>query len=45
VGVFRDLERPVYEDALADQIVTAQKNRGPGDLMSLITQTGTWEID
>jgi 2-oxoglutarate ferredoxin oxidoreductase subunit beta len=45
VGVFRELDRPVYEDALADQIVAAQKNRGPGDLGTLITQTGTWEVD
>jgi 2-oxoglutarate ferredoxin oxidoreductase subunit beta len=45
VGVFREMDRPVYEEELSRQIVAAQEQRGPGDLRQLITQTGTWEVD
>jgi 2-oxoglutarate ferredoxin oxidoreductase subunit beta len=44
VGVFRKLERPVYEDSLQQQILDAQTKRGPGDLQALIGSTGTWTV-
>jgi len=42
VGVFRSMQRPVYEESLDQQILDAQAKRGPGDLEKLITSTGTW---
>ncbi len=45
IGVFRAVERPLYEDSLTEQILTAQENRGPGDLEKLITQTGAWDVN
>jgi 2-oxoglutarate ferredoxin oxidoreductase subunit beta len=42
IGVFRSMQRPVYEESLDQQILDAQAKRGPGDLQKLITSTGTW---
>src|SRR4249919_441900 len=36
VGVFRDVERPVYDELMADQIATAKERRGEGDLRELL---------
>jgi len=44
IGVFRAVDRPVYEDDLANQIAAAQAKRGPGDLAKLISTTGTWTV-
>jgi 2-oxoglutarate ferredoxin oxidoreductase subunit beta len=43
--VFRDVQRPAYEDDLQRQIGDAQSGRGPADLAEMIRQTGTWTID
>jgi 2-oxoglutarate ferredoxin oxidoreductase subunit beta len=45
LGVFRDVERPLYEDELQRQMRDAQERRGPADLGELIRQTGTWRVD
>jgi 2-oxoglutarate ferredoxin oxidoreductase subunit beta len=44
VGVFRDVERPVYEGEVQRQLVGAQEQRGPGDLEALINSGATWEV-
>jgi 2-oxoglutarate/2-oxoacid ferredoxin oxidoreductase subunit beta len=44
VGVFRDVERPVYEGEVQRQLVGAQEQRGPGDLAALIGSGATWEV-
>ena len=44
VGVFRDVERPIYEGEVQRQLVGAQEQRGPGDLEALISSGATWEI-
>ena len=44
VGVFRKLERPLYEDSLQQQILDAQAKKGPGDLQALLGSTGTWTV-
>jgi 2-oxoglutarate/2-oxoacid ferredoxin oxidoreductase subunit beta len=44
VGVFRKLERSMYEESLQQQILEAQTKRGPGDLQALIGSTGTWTV-
>ena len=44
VGVFREVERPVYDDLMAKQIETARETRGVGDLAALLTSGETWTI-
>jgi len=44
VGVFRDVERPVYDDLMAEQIATATEKRGAGDLAKLLHSGETWTI-
>ena len=44
VGVFRDVERAVYEGEVQRQLVGASEQRGPGDLASLIGSGATWEV-
>ena len=45
VGVFRNIERPVYDELMAEQLVTATDKRGPGDLAALLHSGETWTID
>jgi 2-oxoglutarate/2-oxoacid ferredoxin oxidoreductase subunit beta len=44
VGVFRSVERPVYDELMAEQIATATAKRGPGDLAALLQSGETWTI-
>jgi 2-oxoglutarate/2-oxoacid ferredoxin oxidoreductase subunit beta len=44
IGVFRDVERPIYEGEVQRQLVGAQEQRGPGDLAALIGSGATWEV-
>jgi 2-oxoglutarate ferredoxin oxidoreductase subunit beta len=44
VGVFRSVERPVYDEAVADQIRVAREQRGEGDLEALLHAGDTWQI-
>ena len=44
IGVFRSVERPVYDDLMAEQIATATDKRGPGDLAELLHSGETWTI-
>ena len=44
VGVFRDVERPVYDDLMAEQLATATAKRGEGDLAALLHSGETWKI-
>jgi 2-oxoglutarate ferredoxin oxidoreductase subunit beta len=43
IGVFRDVQRPVYDDLMAEQIETARQQKA-GDLASLLTTGDTWSI-
>jgi 2-oxoglutarate/2-oxoacid ferredoxin oxidoreductase subunit beta len=45
LGIFRDVERPVYGDLARAQVSDAIKSRGAGDLPSLITGSETWIVD
>jgi 2-oxoglutarate ferredoxin oxidoreductase subunit beta len=45
IGVFRSVERPVYDDLMAGQIATAIEQRGDGDLAELLHGGETWTID
>jgi 2-oxoglutarate/2-oxoacid ferredoxin oxidoreductase subunit beta len=44
VGIFRDVERAIYDDLMAEQIETATAKRGAGDLAALLHSGETWTI-
>jgi 2-oxoglutarate ferredoxin oxidoreductase subunit beta len=44
IGIFRDVERPVYDDEVRRQIEDAQRDRGVGDLAGLLASGDTWRI-
>jgi 2-oxoglutarate ferredoxin oxidoreductase subunit beta len=44
IGVFRDVERPVYDELMAEQLESAKAERGEGDLKALIASGDTWTI-
>lgn len=45
VGVFRQLERPVYEDEVGHQLVAARDRSGAGDLKKMLMAGATWTVD
>jgi 2-oxoglutarate/2-oxoacid ferredoxin oxidoreductase subunit beta len=44
LGIFRDVDRPVYDELLAGQIDEATAKGGEGDLAALIGSGDTWTI-
>jgi len=44
IGIFRDIERPVYDELMAEQLETAKAERGEGDLATLLHAGDTWQI-
>jgi 2-oxoglutarate ferredoxin oxidoreductase subunit beta len=44
VGVFRDVDAPVYEDLLDAQIAGAREAQGESDLAGLLHAGDTWTI-
>ena len=44
VGIFRDIEAPVYDDLMADQLDRSVADRGEGDLESLLRSGETWVV-
>jgi 2-oxoglutarate ferredoxin oxidoreductase subunit beta len=44
IGVFRDIERPVYDQLMAEQLDTARAEKGEGDLEALLHAGDTWQI-
>jgi 2-oxoglutarate/2-oxoacid ferredoxin oxidoreductase subunit beta len=44
IGVFRDVERPVYNDLVEGQLAAARETRGEGDLAMLLNSGDTWTI-
>jgi 2-oxoglutarate ferredoxin oxidoreductase subunit beta len=45
VGVFRAVSRPEYSDQVNDQLLAAQRQRGPGDLTALLHSGTTWTVE
>jgi 2-oxoglutarate ferredoxin oxidoreductase subunit beta len=45
IGVFRDIARPVYEQAVQVQLAAASERNGPGDLATLISGGSTWTVE
>ncbi|MFF9204240.1 2-oxoacid:ferredoxin oxidoreductase subunit beta, partial [Streptomyces sp. NPDC014986] len=44
IGVFRSTHRPVYDTLMADQLHTATRQHGTGDLTTLLTGNDTWTV-
>jgi 2-oxoglutarate/2-oxoacid ferredoxin oxidoreductase subunit beta len=44
IGVFRSVQRPVYDDLMADQLETATAQRGAGELEALLYGGETWLV-
>jgi 2-oxoglutarate ferredoxin oxidoreductase subunit beta len=44
LGVFRSLERPVYDDLMGEQLEAARESRGEGDLEALLHSGDTWVV-
>jgi 2-oxoglutarate ferredoxin oxidoreductase subunit beta len=44
IGVFRDVDRPSYDELMAAQLESATEKRGAGELAALIGSGDTWEI-
>jgi 2-oxoglutarate/2-oxoacid ferredoxin oxidoreductase subunit beta len=44
IGIFRDVERPVYDRLMSDQIESARSEQGDGDLAALLHSGDTWTI-
>jgi 2-oxoglutarate ferredoxin oxidoreductase subunit beta len=43
-GIFRAVERPVYDDELGAQLEEAKQKKGNGDLAALLASGDTWSI-
>ncbi len=44
IGVFRDIERPVYEELMEEQVQQAIVTKGKGDLDKLFLSGDTWTV-
>ncbi|MFN3192144.1 MAG: 2-oxoacid:ferredoxin oxidoreductase subunit beta [Aureliella sp.] len=44
IGVFRDVEKDLFEDEVRGQMVAATEKKGPGDLNALFNSGDTWEV-
>jgi 2-oxoglutarate ferredoxin oxidoreductase subunit beta len=44
LGIFRDVQRPVYNEGVAEQIRVATEDQGEGDLHELLHAGDTWTI-
>jgi len=44
IGVFRDVQRPVYDDLMTAQLDQAVAKNGAGDLAALLAGGDTWTI-
>ncbi|MEV5708762.1 2-oxoacid:ferredoxin oxidoreductase subunit beta [Actinoallomurus sp. NPDC052274] len=45
IGIFRNVERPSYDELMRTQIDEAIAQQGPGDLAGLLGSGDTWRID
>jgi len=45
IGVLRAVQRPTYEDLMAQQIADAVKAEGEGDLREIFLEGDTWTVD
>ncbi|MEE9429590.1 MAG: 2-oxoacid:ferredoxin oxidoreductase subunit beta, partial [Melioribacteraceae bacterium] len=43
-GIFRQIEKPSYNDAMEEQMSKVTEARGKGDLETLLFSANTWEV-
>ena len=44
LGVFRDVQKPVYGEGMESQLLAAADRQGPGDLAQLLSSGDTWTV-
>ena len=44
IGVFREVERPIYGEAMMSQLATATERLGKGNLEKLLHSGDTWTV-
>jgi 2-oxoglutarate ferredoxin oxidoreductase subunit beta len=44
LGIFRDVEAPVFDDLMNAQVRDARERKGPGDLAKLLSAGDTWDV-
>ncbi|MGM0616662.1 MAG: 2-oxoacid:ferredoxin oxidoreductase subunit beta [Actinomycetota bacterium] len=44
IGVFRSVDRPVYDDELRQQVAAARERYGEGDLVELLESGNVWDV-
>jgi 2-oxoglutarate ferredoxin oxidoreductase subunit beta len=44
IGIFRQVERPTYDDGMTAQVHQAQEKKGHGDLLNLYLASETWKV-
>jgi len=44
IGVFRDVDRPVYDELMAEQLEAVAAKQGRGDLLKLLHGGDTWQL-
>jgi 2-oxoglutarate ferredoxin oxidoreductase subunit beta len=44
LGVFRDVQRPIYEEGVVKQVADAVHDKGEGDLNTLFNSGDTWNV-
>jgi 2-oxoglutarate ferredoxin oxidoreductase subunit beta len=44
IGVFRAVDRPVYDDLMRDQLEKSRETQGAGDLAELLAGSDTWSV-
>ena len=44
IGVFRDVDAPVYDDLLREQLTDARERSGDGDLRALLEGGNVWDV-
>jgi 2-oxoglutarate/2-oxoacid ferredoxin oxidoreductase subunit beta len=44
LGIFRNVDRPVYDDLLNDQVAEATASKGRGQLSDLLEQGNVWDV-
>ncbi|MFB7958150.1 2-oxoacid:ferredoxin oxidoreductase subunit beta, partial [Streptomyces sp. NPDC056045] len=44
IGILRDVERPVYDTLMAEQLDTAVEQQGKGDLGALLAGNDNWTV-
>ena len=44
IGIFRQVEKPTYEEGLHQQVAMAQKKKGDGELLDLYLNSDIWKV-